>query len=161
MHFFLRGRLLIYGDRMSMAADLEQRAPLLNLELIRFEERLPARLIVRRFRRKWLYRKAGARLIPAGTLRRCMRPFATPDDRLRSSLGREVAREFETRPELGAVLEPPVVARPTAEHRSGRSDHKRLLHCRLEFAYWHAAFIGAREPVGLSRSARPSVSSLR
>jgi Glutamine amidotransferase domain len=106
-------------------------------------------------------RQAGARLIPAGTLRRCMRPFATPDDRLRSSLGREVAREFETRPELGAVLEPPVVARPTAEHRSGRSDHKLLLHCRLEFAYWHAAFIDAREPVGLSRGARATVSSLR
>jgi asparagine synthase (glutamine-hydrolysing) len=150
-HLFLPDSLLIYGDKMSMAASLEQRVPFLDVELMRFVERLPARVRVRRLKRKWLYRKAVARLVPAPTLRRQKHPFATPYDRwLRSSLGQEVEREFETRRELGAVLEPSVVTRLVAEHRSGRFDHKRLLYCLLEFAHWHATFIEARDPVVLA-----------
>jgi asparagine synthase (glutamine-hydrolysing) len=148
-HLFLPDSLLVYGDKMSMAAGLEQRVPFLDVEFMRFVERVPARLRVRRLKRKWLYRKAVARLVPAATLRRRKHPFATPYDRwLRSSLGQEVARHYETRPELGAVLQPSVVSRLVAEHRSGRFDHKRLLYCLLEFAHWHATFIEARDPVG-------------
>jgi asparagine synthase (glutamine-hydrolysing) len=150
-HLFLPDSLLLYGDKMSMAASLEQRVPFLDVELMRFVERLPARVRVRRLKRKWLYRKAVARLVPATTLRRRKHPFTTPYDRwLRSSLGQEVQQEFETRPELGAVLEPSVVIRLVAEHRRGRFDHKRLLYCLLEFAHWHATFIEDRDPVGLA-----------
>src|SRR5215211_3759128 len=135
---------------MSMAVGLEQRVPFLDVELMRFVERLPGRLRVRRLTRKWLYRKAVHRLVPEPVLKRHKHPFATPYDRwLRSSLGDRVEREFGSRPELAAVVDPVVVARLVAEHRSGRFDHKRVLYCMLELASWHGTFVEQLPQVGV------------
>jgi asparagine synthase (glutamine-hydrolysing) len=141
-HLFLPDSLLIYGDKMSMAVGLEQRVPFLDVELMRFVERLPGRLRVRWLTRKWLYRRAVHPLVPEPVLKRHKHPFATPYDRwLRSSLGDRVEWEFGSRPELAAVVDPAVVARLVAEHRSGRFDHKRVLYCLLELASWHGTFV--------------------
>jgi asparagine synthase (glutamine-hydrolysing) len=139
---FLPDGLLVYGDKMSMAYGLEHRVPFLDLELMRFVERIPARLRVRRLRRKWLYRRAMRPLLPAEVLRRRKQPFGTPyDDWLRSSLGKEVERRFAPRTELAGLLDARVVSRLVAGHRSGSADHKRILYCLLEFAEWHRSFL--------------------
>ena len=58
-HLFLPDGLLIYGDKMSMAHGLEQRVPFLDVELMRFVERIPAqRAGARACKRKWLHRRA-------------------------------------------------------------------------------------------------------
>ena len=95
-HLFLPDRLLICGDKMSMAASLEQRVPFLDVELMRFVERIPARARVRL--------RAGKRLAPPGDGApaaagdRHDRPkhgFSTPyDDWLRESLGDEVETRY-------------------------------------------------------------------
>ena len=41
-HLFLPDHLLLYGDKMSMAHGLEHRVPFLDVELMRFVERIPA-----------------------------------------------------------------------------------------------------------------------
>jgi asparagine synthase (glutamine-hydrolysing) len=140
--------LLLYGDKTSMAASLEQRVPFLDVELMRFVERIPAKLRVRGLTRKWLYRKAMQGLVPADALARRKHPFATPyDDWLRTSLGDEVERLYRRNGAMAETVNPTVVARLVDEHRRGRSDHKRLLYCLLEFGYWHSAFIEGR-PAG-------------
>ena len=141
-HLFLPDGLLVYGDKMSMAFGLEQRVPFLDLELMRFVERVPARLRVNRMRRKWLYRRSMRGLVPDAALARRKHPFATPyDDWLRSSLGAEVERAY-TRPDgPGELLRAGEVARLVRQHRSGRADHKRILYCLLELAEWHGTFI--------------------
>jgi asparagine synthase (glutamine-hydrolysing) len=149
-HLFLPDSLLTYGDKMSMAASLEQRVPFLDVELMRFVERLPARLRVRNLKRKWLYRRAVEGLVPRGALTRRKHPFATPYDAwLRTSLGDEVERKFGPGSELADVLDPAVVRRLVAEHRTGRADRKRILYSLLEFGHWHESFVerGAREQV--------------
>jgi asparagine synthase (glutamine-hydrolysing) len=139
---FLPDGLLVYSDKMSMAWGLEQRVPFLDLELMRFVERIPARLRIRRMRRKWLYRRAMRRLLPAEVINRRKQPFATPySDWLRSSLGAEVQRRFTPDTELGALLDPQVVSRLVSRHRQGRADHKRILYCLLELAEWHRTFL--------------------
>ncbi len=139
---FLPDCLLLYGDKTSMAASLEQRVPFLDVEFMRFVERIPARVRMRGPRRKWLYRKAMAELAPQAALDRRKHPFATPYDTwLRSSLGREVERLYMRDSSLAEVIDPGTVAELAAEHRRGRSDHKRLLYCLLEFAYWHSSFV--------------------
>lgn len=139
---FLPDGLLIYGDKMSMASGLEQRVPFLDLDLMRFVERIPARLRIRHFRRKWLYRRALASLIPAEVLKRRKHPFATPyDEWLRTSLGEEVERRFARGTELGALIDPSAVSRLVTRHRSGRADHKRVLYCLLELSEWHRSFL--------------------
>lgn len=145
---FLPDCLLIYGDKTSMAASLEQRVPFLDVELMRFVERIPARMRVRRLKRKALYREAIAELVPAAAMARRKHPFATPyDEWLRSSLGVEVERLYSPGSGLGELIDPKVVATLSDEHRRGRSDHKRLLYCLLEFAYWHLSFVEGEERV--------------
>ena len=82
-HLFLPDGLLIYGDKMSMAHGLEQRVPFLDLELMRFVERIPAATRARR-ERKCLHRRAMERIVPPG-LDRPKHGFSTPyDDWLRT-----------------------------------------------------------------------------
>jgi len=139
---FLPDCLLLYGDKTSMASSLEQRVPFLDVELMRFVERIPARLRLRGLKRKWLYRRALRSLVPEAALRRRKHPFATPyDDWLRTSLGDEVAGFYSPGSALGELVDPGAVAVLIDEHRRGRADHKRLLYCLLELGHWHRAFI--------------------
>jgi len=139
---FLPDGLLVYGDKMSMASGLEQRVPFLDVELMRFIERIPAGLRVRGLTRKWLYRRAIEPLVPAAALRRRKHPFATPyDEWLRTSLGVEIERRFRAGSAMEELVDPEVAAELVAAHRTGRHDHKRILYCLLELSEWHRAFI--------------------
>ena len=53
-------------DRASMACGLEVRAPFLDVELVEFLSRVPARLKLRRFETKHLLKRAMARIAAAG-----------------------------------------------------------------------------------------------
>jgi asparagine synthase (glutamine-hydrolysing) len=139
---FLPDCLLLYGDKTSMASSLEQRVPFLDIELMRFVERIPARLRLRGLKRKWLYRRALRGLVPREALERRKHPFATPyDDWLRTSLGGEVERLYAPGSPLAELVSPGTVAELVDEHRRGRADHKRILYCLLELGHWHRVFI--------------------
>jgi len=145
---FLPDGILICNDKMSMAASLELRVPFLDVELMRFVERIPARSRIRPRAGKRLHRKAMERLLPPGISSRPKHGFATPyDGWLRASLGQEVERRYERSEPLAELIEPAAVARLVDEHRRGRADHKAILYCLLELSEWHRAFVEAREPV--------------
>jgi asparagine synthase (glutamine-hydrolysing) len=145
---FLPDGILLCNDKMSMAAGLELRVPFLDVELMRFVERIPARTRVRPRAGKRLHRRAMERLLPEEITRRPKHGFSTPyDDWLRSSLGQEVERRYAAGSELAGLVEPAAVSRLVDEHRRGRADHKSVLYCLLELSEWHRAFIEAREPV--------------
>ena len=92
---FLPDGILICNDKMSMAAGLELRVPFLDVELMRFVERIPAATRVRRGAGKRLHRLAMERILPPGIANRPKHGFATPyDDWLRASLGAEVERRY-------------------------------------------------------------------
>jgi asparagine synthase (glutamine-hydrolysing) len=141
-HLFLPDQLLVWGDKTSMAASLEQRVPFLDQELMAFVERIPARTRMRGARRKRLYRAAMAKLVPPAVLERKKHPFATPyDDWLRSDLGDEVARRFAPGEPLAEQIDPSTVTRLVREHQAGSTDHKRILYCLLELSTWHRTFV--------------------
>jgi asparagine synthase (glutamine-hydrolysing) len=145
---FLPDGILICNDKMSMAAGLELRVPFLDLDLMRFVERIPPSSRVRLRASKRLHRAAMVHLLPPGIAERPKHGFATPyDDWLRASLGEEVERRYAPGTALAELLEPTAVARLVKEHRRGRADHKAILYCLLELSEWHAAFVEAREPV--------------
>jgi len=132
--------ILLCNDKMSMAASLELRVPFLDRELMRFVERIPAKLRVR----KALHRKALSRLLPERIVKRPKHGFSTPYDRwLRESLGAEVERRYARSSELADLVQPETVGRLVAEHRRGRADHKSILYCLLELSEWHRAFVEA------------------
>jgi asparagine synthase (glutamine-hydrolysing) len=147
-HMFLPDGILLCNDKMSMAAGLELRVPFLDLELMRFVERIPASRRVRPRQPKRLHRRAVAHLLPPEVTNRRKHGFATPyDDWLRASLGREVERRYAPGSPLAELIDPAAAARLVDEHRRGRADHKAILFCLLELSDWHAAFVEAREPV--------------
>lgn len=141
-HLFLPDQLLIWGDKTSMASSLEQRVPFLDQELLEFVERIPARVRMRRAKRKWLYRRAMEQLVPPAVLARKKHPFATPyDDWLRTSLGDELRERFRPDGPLADTIDARAVDRLVAEHQAGRFDHKRILYCLLELSQWHREFV--------------------
>jgi asparagine synthase (glutamine-hydrolysing) len=146
---FLPDGILLCNDKMSMAAGLELRVPFLDLELMRFVERIPARRRIRPRAGKRLHRMAMELILPPGIADRPKHGFSTPyDDWLRHSLGEEVERRYASRSELAELVDSVAVARLVGEHRRGRADHKSILYCLLELSEWHAAFVEAPEPVG-------------
>ena len=151
---FLPDGLLICADKMSMSASLEQRVPFLDVELMRFVERIPARARVRLRAGKRIHRRALARMLPPEIVNRPKHGFSTPYDTwLRESLGTEVQTRYENGGALGELIDPGTVASLVAAHRSGRADHKRILYCLLELSEWHRAFVEGSpvpEPHGIS-----------
>jgi asparagine synthase (glutamine-hydrolysing) len=150
-HMFLPDGLLICADKMSMSAGLEQRVPFLDLELLRFVERVPARERVRLRQGKRLHKRAMASLVGPAIVARPKHGFSTPyEDWLRGSLGAEVQRRYAPGSALGELVDPATVARLTRSHGDGRADHKRILYCLLELSEWHSAFVepavGASDP---------------
>jgi asparagine synthase (glutamine-hydrolysing) len=122
--------------------------PFLDLELMRFVERVPARMRVRARAGKRLHRMAMELLLPPGVAERPKHGFSSPyDDWLRRSLGEEVERRYAPRSALAEIIEPSAVARLVGEHRRGRADHKNILYCLLELSEWHAVFVEARQPM--------------
>jgi asparagine synthase (glutamine-hydrolysing) len=144
---FLPDGILICNDKMSMAASLELRVPFLDVELMRFVERIPARMRVRPRAGKRIHRMAMERILPPGIADRPKHGFATPyDEWLRASLGEEVDRRYSSGGPLAELIRPEAVRTLVAEHRRGRADHKAILYCLLELSQWHRAFVEAREP---------------
>jgi asparagine synthase (glutamine-hydrolysing) len=144
---FLPDGILICNDKMSMAASLELRVPFLDVELMRFVERIPARMRVRPRAGKRIHRMAMERILPPGIADRPKHGFATPyDEWLRASLGEEVERRYSQTVPLAELIDATAVQTLVAEHRRGRADHKAILYCLLELSEWHRAFVEAREP---------------
>ena len=144
---FLPDGILLCNDKMTMAASLEMRVPFLDVELMRFVERIPASTRVRPRAGKRLHRIAMERLLPPGIADRPKHGFSTPyDDWLRAELGQEVERRYAPGSAVSELVTPDGVRTLVDEHRRGRVDHKRVLYCLLELSEWHRTFIEAEEP---------------
>jgi asparagine synthase (glutamine-hydrolysing) len=143
---FLPDNLLLFSDKASMAASLELRVPLLDLELVDFAARLPAALRVRGLRTKYLLRKAVAPLLPPTVLAKRKQGFTAP-------VGQWIRRELAGwADELlspaslrrRGLLDPAAVGALLAEHRAGRSEWGYQLFALMALELWCRSFIDAR-----------------
>jgi len=75
---YLQDDILAKVDRASMLNSLEVRAPFLDIELVDFLRRLPAKMKLRGGTTKWILRKAARPLLPAHVLKRSKQGFALP-----------------------------------------------------------------------------------
>jgi asparagine synthase (glutamine-hydrolysing) len=146
-HMFLPDGILVCNDKMSMAASLELRVPFLDVELMRFVERVPASMRVAPRAGKKLHREAMGRLLPPEIANRAKHGFATPyDGWLRESLGEEVGHRYGEGEPVSELIDSAAAQRLVDEHRRGSADHKSILYCLLELSEWHRAFVEARAP---------------
>lgn len=129
LKIWLPGDILTKVDRTSMAVSLEAREPLLDHRLVEFAAKLPADLRLRGGSGKWLMKRALRRYLPEEVLERTKMGFVTPVSAwFRGPLAGEAAAIAHS-PALAELgwFEPAAIARLAAAHRSGRSEHGRLL----------------------------------
>ena len=146
----LADNLLLYGDKMAMAASLEARVPMLDLELMAFVEGLPAGLRLKGWRgHKYLYRKAIARWLPEEVLRRPKLGFDTPIDEWfqREMTGYVRERIAGAGTACARYFEPRYIESLIRQHAERREDHTRALYSLLVFESWHERFM-AEVPYG-------------
>jgi len=138
--------LLARGDKMSMAASVEARVPLLDHKLVEFAASLPPNLKVKGLVRKYLLKKVARSWLPRGVIRRKKQGFPMP-----SSLWlRKEARPFLHDTLSAACLRrrglfhPVVVEKLVSQHEQGTADHGSLLWGLISVELWHRVFLDSR-----------------
>jgi asparagine synthase (glutamine-hydrolysing) len=130
-------------DKMSMAASIEARVPLLDHPLIEWAARLPDRLKVQGMEGKVLLKRLARRLLPAEVVDRPKIGFTVPlAPWFRGGL-REMLGDTLLSPTcLGRGHYDPVVLRGMVDdHFEGRRDRSRELWTLLTLELWHRAYI--------------------
>jgi asparagine synthase (glutamine-hydrolysing) len=140
--FSLADDLLLYGDKIAMASSLEVRVPFLDLEFLRFVERIPASLRVSLLRPKQLLRMALKNVLPRAILNRHKRNFSPPDSTWmeRSQPGPGLHWLLEPSAAAAQYFRRDEVARLVQEQYQGKRDRRRQLFALLAFELWNRSF---------------------
>lgn len=147
----LTGDMLVKVDRMSMAASIEVRCPLLDHELAELAARIPAAWKMKGGRGKAFFIETFADRLPPGILNLPKRGFSVPlEEWFRGPLKamlwdqllsrRFLQRGFVSEPALRQMLE---------EHDTRRRNHRSMLWSLLMLDLWWEAWreVAAPEPV--------------
>ena len=132
---YLPDDLLVKEDRMTMAAGLEGRVPLLDDDVVAFAARMPATLKVRRLTTKYLLKQVAERYLPREVVHRAKHGFAVPvSEWLRGPL-HALAADTLLRPGSD-WFDGKAVEQLWTEHQAG-ADHGAALYALLVFELWH------------------------
>jgi asparagine synthase (glutamine-hydrolysing) len=141
---YLPGDILTKVDRMSMAASLEARVPLLDQNLIDFVTReIPAGLKLKGVQTKYIFKKALAGLVPNEILHREKQGFGVPigewinlqlKDKIHDTL-------VEKRTLERGYFEPAYIKLLLDEHATGRRDHGHPLWVLWMLELWHREYL--------------------
>ena len=149
LRVWLADDLLVKMDKMSMAASVEARVPMLDLPLIEWAMRLGAEHKIQRLEGKVLLKRLARRLLPAEVVDRPKVGFTVPlSPWFRGEL-RELLGDTLLAPRClqRGWFNPAAVRATVDDHLSGRRDRARELWTLLTLELWHRAWIdgdGAR-----------------
>jgi asparagine synthase (glutamine-hydrolysing) len=134
--------LLMKVDRMSMAASIEARVPLLDHRLVEYAATLPPSFKVRGMQGKILLKEWARELLPNEVVDRRKVGFTVPLGRwfrggLRPMLEDALVSE---RARSRGYFDPTEVRRLVDEHQSGRRDHGRALWTLVQLELWERSF---------------------
>lgn len=128
-NLFLPGLNLAYSDKGSMAASVESRPPLIDIELVEFMARVPSQLKIHGRTQKYLLKRAAEAYLPREIIYRPKAAFGTPIRAwMRGWLGQEVRRVF-THPDSTAAnyIRTDFPLQLLDEHVAGKRDHAHRL----------------------------------
>jgi len=139
--------LLALTDRMSMAASVECRAPLVDYELVELASRMPSSLKVRGLTMKYLLRKAVAPWLPREVIERKKRGFGAPMGAwLRKDLLpliQELLSESQIRQR--GLFQWPAVRQLIADHQAERKDHTDHLFALVALETWCRIYLDGQD----------------
>jgi len=148
LRVWLPDDLLMKMDKMSMAASVEARVPLLDHPLIEWAARLPDRFKVRGMDGKVLLKRLARRLVPPEVVDRRKVGFTVPLAPWFRGPLRALLRDTLLSPAcIGrGYYDPHVLRAYVDDHIEGRRDRSRELWTLLTLELWHRAFVD-RVPV--------------
>ena len=151
--FFLADHNLLYTDKMSMAVGVEVRVPFLDLELVEFAARLPARFKQRGKEGKWILKKAMEPYLPRKVIYRPKTGFGAPLRRwmrhdLRELLGDLLSAESLQR---RGLFDPVAVQGLIADNDAGRVDASYTIFSLLCIEIWCRKFLNAKSTLAQSK----------
>ncbi len=131
---YLVGDILTKVDRMSMAASLEARVPLLDHKLIEFVTNIPTELKLKGLETKYIFRKAVRGLVPDAILDRPKQGFGVPINEWINSQLKNRIREtlLEKRALERGYFDVKYIETLFEEHEKNRRDHSLRA---LDFVY--------------------------
>jgi asparagine synthase (glutamine-hydrolysing) len=140
--------LLMLTDKMTMAASIECRVPLLNFELVEMTATMPPELKINGRTLKYALKKALAPTLPASILHRKKRGFGAPmgawlKQELAPLMSGVLSREAVER---RGLLNWDVVQRTVEMHNANRADHTDHLLSLLNFEIWARIYLDGRTP---------------
>jgi asparagine synthase (glutamine-hydrolysing) len=140
---YLPDDILVKVDRAAMAASLETRVPLLDLEVARSAWRIPASMHMRDGRGKWVLRRLLERHLPPELFDRPKSGFAMPVAKwLRGELRDWAQAQLDpARLRREGHLAAPEIARRWRQHRDGNADWAPHLWTVLMFQAWLEDFM--------------------
>lgn len=129
--------LLLYGDKISMAASLEARVPILDLEVVSFIESLP-----RKYRMGWrqtkiVHKRMAQKFLPSKIINRPKLGFQVPvDEWLRGAWGQKTREVLLENSKLSSILNQEMVRQILDEHQSGRKNYQRQIFALIGLSVW-------------------------
>ena len=145
-YFDLKHRLgdgvVLNLDAASMAHSVEARVPFLDHELAEFCARIPPGVKMKRFREKYVLRRAMEGVLPREIAWRRKRPMRAPYDRWRDGALPAFAREelSEARLREAGLFDPGKVAAALELHRARGEDFGHALSAVLGVQLWDRMF---------------------
>jgi len=140
---YLVDDILVKVDRMSMAASLETRVPLIDHKVVEFAFSLPGRMKLKGQTSKWLFKKTMERLLPRENIYRKKEGFSIPikhwlktelKDLLFDTLTEKRIREE-------GFFNYPVVRRMMDRHLAGKDNFSHQLWALLVFSLWKDTYL--------------------
>jgi asparagine synthase (glutamine-hydrolysing) len=144
--------LLMLTDKMTMAASLECRVPLLNHELVELAARVPASLRIEGSNLKALLKRALDGVLPRRILERKKRGFGAPIGAwLKRDLQPMMRRLLSKQAvEARGLFRWPAIEETIALHMANREDHTDHLMALLNLEIWAQIFLDRRTPEELA-----------
>lgn len=140
---YLPGDILTKVDRMSMAASLEARVPLLDHELIEFVVGMPAELKLKGLETKYIFKKAMEGIVPREILYREKQGFGVPiGDWINAQLKDRIYSDLTEQKTIErGYFDPGYIKTLLDEHRRGRRDHSHAVWVLWMLELWHRGYI--------------------
>lgn len=146
---WLPDNLLMKGDKMTMAASLEARMPLLDYQLTEYAASIPSSVKVKPFKAKYLFKRAYADFLPDAILTRKKMGFNVPT----GTWFREGQRNLITRLLLSerargrGYLNDAFVASLLRDHLEGKTNYQSQLFILASLELWFRVFIDSSDLV--------------
>jgi asparagine synthase (glutamine-hydrolysing) len=136
---------LTYTDKMSMAASTEVRVPLLDDELVELSGRIPANLKLRRFTRKYVFKKSQEGRLPKEVIWRPKAGFGAP---IRGWLTQDLKPIIDDvlspdNVRARGLFDPDEVQRLIKANDQGQEDNALRLWALLTLELWQQQFVDA------------------